>query len=164
MEGNLNLSEIDCRQYYQLVQENVSPEIDEISGKPTFTVGEVHEEVEDLDLKFSNSWKNQNGKVFPRRAKLKYFVGDAEMEKEDKEAAEELDNNTFDDANGDGHYIVDDDAWSDYWEGGVDDIDNAVPIYISSQIASKLSSEVRAEPNFNSKCKSKMIREILMYS
>ena len=134
MADNSNLNGMDRRQYYQLVQENVAQEIDGTSGDPTSTAYKRYKEVDDLDLKISNSWQGQNGTVVPRRVKLKYFDGDTEREKLGPGDIDEPENDTFGAANGDGHYIVDDDAWSDYWEGGGDDVHNAIPIYISSAI------------------------------
>ena len=123
MEQKLDLSDIDCRKYYQLVQEKISPaNILELDQTATlFTTNQGNVDVEDLGLKLKNPPENQNETVFTRRAKLRYF----EKESDDEEDALENDNDGNPVLNGDGHCIVDDDAWSDYWDSGVDDLDNA---------------------------------------
>ena len=112
----------DCRRYYQLVQEKVLPEGMESVIQPiTFISGEENNgDVEDLNLTFSNAPENQVSAALPRKVQLKYF----ERDTEDEEEVDDLDSNSHRIQNGDGHYIMDDDAWSDYWDSGVDDIDH----------------------------------------
>ena len=53
MEEKLDLSDIKCRQYYQLVQEKLlSPECPELNIKPIFTTDKGDGDVEDLGLSF----------------------------------------------------------------------------------------------------------------
>merc|ERR1711962_727100 len=77
-------------------------------------------DVEDLNLGFKDLSENQIHSALPRKVKLKYF----ERDTEDEDENDEVDNNSHSISNGDGHYIMDDDAWSDYWDSGVDDIDH----------------------------------------
>ena len=123
MEEKLEMGDkSDCRRYYQLVQEKVLPEsIDSNTNPITFIANQTQNgDVEDLNLGFKNMSENQIHSVLPRQVKLKYFERDTEYEDEN----EDLHNNSHSTQNGDGHYIMDDDAWSDYWDSGVDDIDH----------------------------------------
>ena len=128
MEEKLELSDDDCRRYYQLVQKNVSPEKTEYIHKPSFVIHEgSNQDEEDLGLAFQDSPQTSNN-ILPRKATLRYF------EKEPPEDdSEDEDANRFNESviqNGDGHYIIEDDAWSDYWDSGVDDIDDGIMKYM----------------------------------
>ena len=112
----------DCRRYYQLVQEKVLPESMDSTINPITSISNQTQngDVEDLNLGFKDMSENQIHSVLPRQVKLKYF----ERDTEDEDENDDLDNNSHSIQNGDGHYIMDDDAWSDYWDSGVDDIDH----------------------------------------
>ena len=123
MEEKLEMTDkSDCRRYYQLIQEKVLPEGTESIIQPiTFASSHEHNgDVEDLNLRFSNAPENQISSALPRKVKLKYF----ERDTEDEEEVDDFDGNIHGIPNGDGHYIMDDDAWSDYWDSGVDDVDH----------------------------------------
>ena len=112
----------DCRRYYQLVQEKVLPESMDSTINPITSISNKtqNEDVEDLNLGFKDMSENQIHSVLPRQVKLKYF----ERDTEDEDENDDFDNNSHTIQNGDGHYIMEDDAWSDYWDSGVDDIDH----------------------------------------
>ena len=133
MEEKLELSDGDCKRYYQLVQDKISPEYQEINKKPTLMLSKVDGDVEDLGLFFNDTSDRSNNNVFPRKATLKYF----ERDNEDDEEVEGSDEDCNGMHNGDGHYIMDDDAWSDYWDNGVDDIDIDAPKYFINPIETK---------------------------
>ena len=132
MEEKLELSDDDCRRYYQLVQDKVSPEKTEYIHKPSFVIHEgSNQDEEDLGLAFNDSPQTSNT-ILPRRATLRYFEKEPpEDDIEDEDA--QYNKNCFNDSviqNGDGHYIIEDDAWSDYWDSGVDDIDDGIMKYM----------------------------------
>ena len=114
-------SESDCRRYYQLVQDKMSPECnDSLTNAGTVLSMTRDGEVEDLNLNFPGTLGISNSTVLPRKVTLKYFEKDTgeDPENEVEEFNEEC--------NGDGHYIMDDDTWSDYWDSAVDDIDSGI--------------------------------------
>ena len=66
MEEKLELSDDDCRRYYQLVQKNVSPEKTEYIHKPSFVIHEgSNQDEEDLGLAFQDSPQTSNN-ILPK--------------------------------------------------------------------------------------------------
>jgi len=112
----------DCRRYYQLVQEKVLPESMDSKLQPIRFISNQQQngDVEDLNLSFQNTTETEIPSILPRKVKLKYF----ERDTEDEEDIDDIDTQSHEIQNADGHYIMEDDAWSDYWDSGVDDIDH----------------------------------------
>ena len=133
MEEKFELSNGDCRRYYELVKDKMSPEYSEINNKPSFIVNKVDNEVEDLDLGFNDTSDRSNNNVPLRKATIRCFVSNNE-DNEEIEGSDEDDNEM---PNNDGHYIMDDDAWSDYWDNGEENISNGTSKFILNPVEPK---------------------------
>ena len=124
MEEKLELTEGDCRRYYQLVQDKISPECNDSHTNAAVLSKTRYGEVEDLNLSFPGIQGMSNCTVLPKKVTLKYFEKDIGDNQEDE--VEEFNEEFNGIQNVDGHYIMDDDTWSDYWDSAGDDIGSGI--------------------------------------